>query len=98
MAEENRTSDRDGLRAALDEIVKERNYQLLRWTPEHDKGRSPTAWVAVLTVYMGKAAMECAPWSDGPDKKQRMQRFRKRIRQVGAIAAAILESTADSDD
>lgn len=88
-----RKSDRDGLRRALDEIIKERNYQMLRWTPEHDKGHTPSEWLAILTVYLGKAAMECPPYNQMPNEARRTEAFRKRIRQVGAICAAILEST-----
>ena len=76
--------------AALAEIVEERNYQTARWTPEHDKEHSPAEWLAILAVYIGKAAMECPPYTTSPKK---MAAFRKRVRQVGAICAAILEAT-----
>jgi len=90
---EKRASDREGLRRAIDEIIKERNHQMLRWTPEHDEGHTPAEWLSILTVYMGKAAMECPPYNMLPNQKQRLESFRKRVRQVGAICAAILEST-----
>lgn len=76
--------------AALDEIVEERNYQKARWSPEHDRRRCPAEWLAILTVYMGKAAMECPPYQP---THQKMAVFRKRVRQIGAICAAILEAT-----
>jgi hypothetical protein len=79
------------LRSALDEIIKERNYQFTRWTPEHDKGHTPAEWLALLTVYMGKAAMECPPYAG--IRPENIDGFRKRVRQIGAICAAILEST-----
>lgn len=87
--QDKREDDRSGFRAALDEIIKERNYQMLRWTPEYDDGHTNEEWLSILTVYMGKAAQECKAYH-GED----MDAFRKRIRQVGAICAAVLESTA----
>jgi len=91
---EQRSQETKRLRAALDEIIKERNYQLLRWTPEHDEGHTPAEWMAILAVYMGKAAMECSPYNTLP---KRQAAFRKRVRQLGAICAAVLEATLDEE-
>ena len=88
---EDRFPDNQKLRAAIDELIKERNFQMLRWTPEHDGSHTPSEWLSILSVYMGKAAAECKPYKPAESKAA----YRKRVRQVGAICMAILEATED---
>lgn len=71
---------------ALREVLFERKYQLRRWSTEHDKGHIPSEWIAILSVYIGKAAMET------PLYGRTAAGFRKRVVQIAAICLAILES------
>jgi membrane-anchored protein YejM (alkaline phosphatase superfamily) len=88
---------RDRLRKALDEIIQERDYQLQRWSEDHDEKHSSNEWLAILTVYLGKAAQCVYPYASADDQSSRAQ-FRKRVTQLGAVCAAILEVLSQEDD
>jgi hypothetical protein len=81
---------RDRLRQALDDIVRERDYQLQRWSTDHDEQHTANSWLTILTVYLGKAAQCVYPYTYADDTPSKAQ-FKKRITQLGAICAAILE-------
>jgi hypothetical protein len=75
---------------AIKAIVGEREYQRLRWTIEEDKSKPPEYWLGVLTIYLGKAGQETPVYQGSNYSKER---FRKRVTQIGAICATILEAT-----
>ena len=83
---------RETLRKSIDEIVKERDYQLKRWGTEHDAQHNPNSWLVILSVYLGKTAQCVYPYAFADDADT-LSQFRKRVTQLGAICAAILEST-----
>jgi hypothetical protein len=70
--------------------LEERDYQLQRWTVEDDRAKTPEEWLSVLSVYMGKLAMETPQYQRS---NFTMAKFRKRVQQLAAIGAAILEAT-----
>lgn len=70
-------------------VLEERDYQIRKWSAEHDQKHSLVEWTAILTTYLGKAVMETPLYGRNPKS------FRKRIVQLAAICLAILESTED---
>ena len=96
-AQDNNRRLRDRLRKALDEIIQERDYQLQRWSTDHDERHSIGDWMTILAVYLGKAAQCVAPYAADEQETTREQ-FRKRVTQLGAICAAILESLSQEDE
>lgn len=82
------------LRSAIDAIVEERDYQRKRWGVDGDKTRSPDEWTTILAIYTGKVAMESKSYQDGNFSRAR---FLKRVKQLAAIAAAILENADNSE-
>jgi hypothetical protein len=92
MPEENEAERRmrTSMREALDEILREREYQQKRWTPEHDKAHTAEDWLSILTVYMGKFAQEVEPYR--PLETQDKGSIRNRLVQIGAVAAAAVEA------
>ena len=73
-------------RQAIDAILKEREYQRQRWSD--DQRKTMVQWIGILAVYVGKAAQETPLY-----RENALESFRKRIVQIGAICAAILEET-----
>lgn len=92
--EERRDPKAEAQRAALDAILKEREYQRRRWSSEHDEEHTPGEWHAILSVWMGKLANE-TPLIQGEDYYDKAK-FLKRLAQVGAIAAAAYEAISAS--
>lgn len=76
-------------RAAIDAILKERDYQLSRFSAETDTTKTPEEWITILQIFLGKAAMETAQYREGNFS---LAGFRKRVTQVTAIGMAILET------
>lgn len=74
---------------AREAIYAEREYQLRRWGREHDQQHTPEEWQVILSVYAGKVASTVKPYT--PDAK--LEAFRKRVKQLGAICVAVLEAT-----
>ena len=95
MTEEQRL--RDKLRRALDDIIEERDYQLRRWSEDADREKQLGEWLVILTVYLGKAAQCTYPYNYTDDEHAQGQ-FRKRVTQLAAICAAILEATDTEED
>lgn len=87
---------RKRLRAALDELVREREWQLKRWTLEHDQQHTPEEWLSIINVWVGKISQQCRPYQNDREPRD-LSQYRKRVAQLGAICAAILEAT-DSED
>jgi hypothetical protein len=85
-SEEQRDRKLQARRKALDEIIEELKYQDKRWGKDHDTKHTPEEWHIILTVYLGKLAQETPMFQGGGayDKAK----FQKRLRQIGAIAAA----------
>ena len=75
---------------AIKSILGERDYQRRRWSIEEDKSKPPEYWLGVLSIYLGKAGQE-TPVYQGQNYST--ERFRKRVTQIGAICATILEAT-----
>ena len=88
MNEEKRDPKLEARRKALDEIVKELDYQSQKWGAEHDKKHTPEEWHVILTVWMGKLAQE-TPMFQGEAYYDKAK-FMKRLRQIGAISAAAI--------
>lgn len=80
-------------KAAIDAIVVERDYQRSLWSTEHDKKHSPAEWMNILAVYQGKLAGE-VPWYRGTTN---VEKFKKRLIQIAAIAAAAYESLSEPE-
>lgn len=76
------------LRRIVSLIAREREHQRRRWTDEADKRRTPADWIAVLSIFIGKAAMETPLYQ----AKLSTTSFKKRIVQIAAICMAILEA------
>ena len=75
---------------AIKDILGEREYQRRRWSIEDDAAKTPEYWLGVLTIWLGKAGQE-TPVYQGANYSR--ERFRKRVTQLGAICATILEAT-----
>lgn len=80
---------------AIRGILAEMGYQRQRWSIEADKAKPPEYWLGVLTIWLGKAGQE-TPVYQGSNYSR--ERFRKRITQLGAICATILEVTDGNGD
>jgi len=91
-AEERREPESTQMRAAIHEIVHERNYQMARWDTDHDKAHTMQDWAVILTVYLGKASSHAPPYTDQKDPKKDIQAFRKRLVQLAAICVAAIEA------
>lgn len=78
-------------RSVLDEVLEERDYQLKRW--EDDEDHTLLEWTSILTIYVAKAVQETYLYRSQQNRKG----FRKRMRQVAAIALAALESIGTID-
>lgn len=85
---ERRQVDGEATRRAIDRIIEEHLHQRNRWTVTDDKQRHPGEWVTILSVYMGKLATETRAWKGG----ERLDQFKKRLTQLGAICASALEA------
>jgi hypothetical protein len=75
---------------AIRGILNEMEYQRRRWSVKEDEAKPPEYWLGVLAIYLGKAGQE-TPVYQGSNFN--MSRFRKRVTQIGAICATILEVT-----
>lgn len=78
-------------RFVIDSILQERDYQLQRWTVDDDRGKTPEEWVSILSIYVGKIAMETPQYQN---QNYSEERFRKRVQQLTAIGAALLEAAS----
>lgn len=76
------------MRRIISQVSQEREYQRRRWTDEADRRRTPAEWIAVLSIFLGKAAMETPLYQ----AKLSTTSFKKRIVQIAAICMAILEA------
>ena len=74
-------------------VTREREHQRRRWTDEADKRRTLAEWVAVLSIFLGKAAMETPLYQ----AKLSTTSFKKRIVQIAAICMAILEAIDEGE-
>jgi len=81
-------------RLVIDAILQERDYQLHRWTVEDDRRKTPEEWVSILSIYLGKIAMETPQYQNDNYSEER---FKKRVQQLTAIGAAILEATSPEE-
>jgi len=86
----------------LDGVLAEREYQRQRWGGPHDLQHTPGEWATILLIWMGKLASEIPPYKDHTDPASR-QAYRKRLRQIAAIAmaaeeAALKSSAGDPDN
>jgi NTP pyrophosphatase (non-canonical NTP hydrolase) len=88
---------------ALESVRRERERQVYLWGEQsHDL----CTWIAILTEEVGEAAKEAVDYkcknpvkmSDGnrraptnEDQKSRLERLRKELVQVGAVAVQIIE-------
>jgi len=79
-------------RTALEKILEERDYQNKRWGRAHDKCHSPEDWSVILGVYMGKVHSQVFPYQI----HRKDSEFLKRVRQLGALCLAILETNETS--
>lgn len=80
---------------ALELVAHEREYQRTRWTTAHDAHHTPIEWLAILTVWIGKAAM-ASPIYQAPGNSR--QEFIKRLAQVAAICTAAIEAMLEDED
>jgi len=94
--QERRDLETKAQQAALDAIIKEREYQRKRWRPEHDKKHTEEEWHTILSVWMGKLANE-TPMFQGEGFYDKAK-FLRRLAQVGAIAAAAYEAISASPE
>jgi hypothetical protein len=78
----------DRQRRALDAVLEERRYQKSRWPNDHL--HTPSDWVSILTVWLGKLASEAPPYR-GTDDPKALEAFRKRLTQLTAIGLAARE-------
>jgi hypothetical protein len=85
--EERREPESARMRAAINEVIYERNYQVERWGTDHDKKHSPQDWATILTVWIGKAASRTPPYAASDNEE-----FRKRLVQIAAICVAAMEA------
>lgn len=67
----------------LSAVLSERNRQRDMYSGTHDQHHDGGEWVALLTMYLGKAA--AAEFGGGP------REFEKRMIQVAALAMAAIE-------
>ena len=81
-------------RKAVQAVLEERDYQMKRWSFEHDKKHSSQDWASIMTVYLGKVASTTYPY-DYTDSPQGKESFRKRTTQLAAICLAALESVSE---
>lgn len=93
--EDRRVAESTRKRQAIDEILKEREYQMGRWDTEHDKKHSKEEWLTILVVWIGKAAHYVFPYAAVADRESKVG-FRKRLIQVAAICLAALEAMEES--
>jgi hypothetical protein len=92
--EERRDPKNVAQRLALDAILLERDYQRGRWSNDHDRTHTPADWFTILTVWVGKLALETPLFQGGVfDKKK----FMKRLAQLGAITAAAYEALSEDE-
>jgi len=77
-------------RQALELLYREMEFQSERWGSEHDKEHTPEEWMTIIMVYVGKAAHQTAPYTEGSDPNRSNQQFKKRLVQLGAICASAL--------
>ena len=89
VAEQEERRDNDKVRAVLDRVLEERDYQRTRWMS--DKDHSPRDWTVIMTVWLGKASSNTYPYhyADDPDA---VKAFKKRVTQLAAICLAALEA------
>ena len=85
----------EGRRLVIEAILQERDYQLERWTVDDDREKTPEEWVSILSIYLGKIAMEAPQYQNA---NYSGERFEKRVRQLTAIGAAILESISPPEE
>jgi hypothetical protein len=85
-SKERRDKKLSARRKVLDEIFEEMEYQDKRWGQDHDKKHTPEEWHVILTIYLGKLAQETPMFQGGANYDR--AKFQKRLRQIGAIAAA----------
>ena len=71
---------------ALIEIAEERTYQRKRWSIEQDRLKTPERWIGVLAISLGKISQEAEAYRNG-------HAFQKRVAQLAAVCAAVLEAT-----
>ena len=76
-------------KSALSDLIDERKYQEERWSTDHDKGHTREDWLCLLTVYLGKAALECEPYEHVATNNHA---FKRRVQQLGAVCLAALEA------
>jgi len=79
-------SDDIGRRAAIKLVLEERDFQVKRWGTDRDKKHTMQQWSTILSVYSGKVASCTEVYSN--DRKA----FKKRTRQLAAVALAALEA------
>jgi hypothetical protein len=84
--EERRDGELTAQRRALNRVLEERDHQIKRWTPEHDRRHTTQDWSTILTSYNGKVASTTSLYLD--DKEA----FKKRVTQLAAICLAALEA------
>lgn len=87
------TEQRDNktIRAVLDRVLEERDYQRTRWTLEHDREHTTLEWSGILSVWNGKVASTTCLYQDQRDPKA-LEAFKKRTTQLAAICIAALEA------
>jgi len=79
-------------RQALDEVLKERDWQREQWSTQHDREHGPADWLNILSVYTGKLAYETPLYKQaGYDR----EKFKKRLAQIAAISIAAWEALSE---
>lgn len=80
--------------AAIELVLAERDYQQQRWGTEHDAKHTADEWIAILSIWLGKTAME-APIYTG--RKSSRDSFNRRLAQVAAICMAAIEANTGEE-
>ena len=92
--QERRDSVTTNSRKAVQAVLTERDYQMQRWSSEHDKKHSTQDWASIMAVYTGKVVSTTYPY-DHTDSPQGKESFKKRVTQLAAICLAALEAVED---
>lgn len=75
----------------LTDIVEERQRQDSKWGLQNHK---PVEWMSILMEEVGEVSKEVCEHHFGyrGDQKERLQRMRKELVEVAAVAVAMIES------